>query len=140
MNLQTLLIVGFALGVTACAEKEQAAPESTKEQAAPESTDAFVNHMHYHAAQLERINTALAADNLDAARTPAYWLAAHEQLEGAADEWQPYIKEMRDAARAVSDAPDLETARTARQRIAASCGDCHAFAGIDIPTLVLKDE
>jgi len=107
---------------------------------APAATDTFIKHMHYHAGQLERINAALAAGNLDAAQTPAYWLAAHEQLEGAADDWQPYTNKMREAARAVSEAPDLATARAATQTIVESCAGCHLFAGVEIPTLVLRDE
>lgn len=146
MRLHTLLIIGFALGLSACAEKKQATPAPVKDaempvaEDAPVATDAFIKHMHYHARQLERINVALAAGNLDAAQTPAYWLAAHERLEGAADDWQPYIDEMRNAARAVSEAPDLVTARAATQRISESCADCHAHAGVEISTLVLIDE
>ena len=136
MKLHTLFVIGIVLGLTACGEKVQSVPKS----AAPKSTDTFVKHMHYHARQLERINIALAADNLDAAQTPAYWLAAHDQMKGAAEEWQPFIDQMRDGARAVGEAPDLETARAATQRIAASCADCHAFAGVEIPTLVLIDK
>lgn len=146
MKLHTLLMVGLVLGVAGCAEKKQAAPAPVTEaempvaEEAPAATDSFIRHMHYHARQLERINTALAAGDLDAAQTPAYWLAAHNRLEGAADDWQPYINEMRDAARAVSEAPDIATARAATQRIAESCADCHAHAGVEISTLVLKDE
>ena len=146
MKLHTLLMVGLVLALSACAEKKQAAPAPVTEaempaaEEAPAATDSFIRHMHYHARQLERINDALAAGNLDAAQTPAYWLAAHEQLEGAADDSQPYINEMRDAALAVSEAPDLATARAATQRIADSCADCHAHAGVEIPTLVLKEQ
>jgi trans-aconitate methyltransferase len=155
MRFQTLLIVGLALVLSACAEKKEATPAPVKDaempaavqeaekpaaEGAPVATDSFIRHMHYHARQLERINVALAAGDLDAAQTPAYWLAAHERLEGAADDWEPYINEMRDAARAVSEAPDLDTARAATDRIAESCEGCHAHASVEIPTLVLQDE
>ncbi len=146
MRLQTLLIVGLVLGVSACAEKKQAAPAPVTEAEmpaageAPAATDTFIKHMHYHARQLERVNVALAADNLDAAQTPAYWLAAHEQLEGAADDWQPYINEMREAARAVSDAPGLASARAGTERVAGSCVGCHLVTGVEIPSLVLQDQ
>jgi len=147
MKLHILLIVGLGLGMAGCAEKKKAAPAPVTEAEPPAAaeemsleTGRFIKHMHYHARKLEEINAALNAGDLDAAGTPAYWLAAHEELEGAADEWQPYTQEMRDAARAVTEAPDIATARAATERIAASCADCHAHAGVDIPTLVLKDE
>ena len=144
MNLHMLLILGFALSVTGCAEKEQAAPEQghepqTTTPAATEGpaardegmrNEAFLRHMHAHAEQLERLNFALADGDLDAAMTPAYWLSRHGAVSGVPSDWQPYLDGMREAARAVEDATNLDVARTAAERITVQCQGCHAAAGV----------
>jgi hypothetical protein len=150
MKLQTLMIVGFALSLAACAEKEQAAPTEgvdariAEESAAAEKlaaeearvgTEAFVTHMHLHASQLKRLNVALEAGDLEAAQTPAYWLSQHVGVSGAPDEWEPYIQSMRDAANAVTDAPDLEAASVAAEGVAEGCRGCHIAAWVDVPHL-----
>lgn len=149
MKLHMILIIGFALSVTGCAEKEQAALEQRDEtqMAAPAAepptaeapvaekqswrTDAFLQHMHAHAKQLDDLNFALADGDLEAAKTPAYWLSRHETVRVVQPEWQPYLDGMRGAARAVEDATDLPTARTAAERITEHCQGCHAAVGVD---------
>ena len=143
MKPNTILIVGLALIVTACAEKEQAVSEPadeaampTPEAAAPWEGDdswrnaAFLKHMHLHAEKLDELNFALADGNLEAATTPAYWLAKHETYEGVPPEWLPYLYAMRSEAEAVEAAADLATARAAAERINAQCQGCHAAAGL----------
>lgn len=119
MKLQTLFIVGLALTLAGCAKKAEV------------GSDAFVRHMHHHASQLERLNAALAEGDLDAVQTPAYWLRAHEELRGVPDHLRPYVKDMRAAAAAVADAPDIPSARAAAERLKKTCGACHAAAGVD---------
>jgi hypothetical protein len=151
MKLHTLLIVGLALGVTGCAEKEKVAPtqgEDAQVAAEPAAadlaaaeeakvgTEAFVRHMHLHASQYKRLSDALDAGDLEAAQTPAYWLSRHEAVSGAPDDWQQYIQSMRAAAGAVTDAPDLEAARAAAEGIAESCRGCHIAAWVDVPNLL----
>lgn len=148
MKLHVLLIIGFAFSVTGCEKTEKAAPEDTDaaqttapapEPMAPESpvaeqeseiSEDFLKHMHAHADQIDRINIALADDDLDAAMTPAYWLARHDTVTSLPADWQPYVVGMREAARALESATDLETARAASERITEQCQGCHAAAGI----------
>lgn len=148
MKLHVLLIIGFALSATGCGKKEQAAPEQADdaqttapaaepmaaEEPAPEKKsyqyDGFLEHMHAHADQIDEINIALADGDFDAARKPAAWLSRHEPVGGIPAEWQPYLDGMREAARAVESAPDLETATAAALRITDQCQGCHAAAGI----------
>lgn len=143
MKLYILLIVGFALNATGCAEKEQAVPEpmADAQVTAPAvdapaaekqgwQSDTFLNHMHVHAEQLDKINFALADDDLHSAMTPAFWLSRHETVSGVPDEWQPYLSGMREAAKAVENAPDLAAARTAAKRISEQCQGCHDTAGV----------
>ena len=153
MKLRELLIVGFALCMTGCVGKEQAVPEQgdDTEMAAKSAaaglpaaeksvmgSDTFIRHMHLHARHLDGLNTALAAGDLEAAQTPAHWLLQHEGVTGHPDDWQPHIERMRDAARAVTEAGDIETARVAAQGIVEGCRGCHVAAGVDIDLSNLK--
>ena len=134
MKLHILLIVGLVLGVSGCENEQQAAPEPVEETQPAETKsyryDGFLKHMHAHADQVDLINNALADDDLDATIAPARWLYRHDAVEGVAADWQPYLIEMREAARAVESAADLETARAASKRITEQCQACHAAAGI----------
>lgn len=148
MKLHVFLIVGFALSVTGCEKNEQATPEQADdaqaaapaaeampaEAPAPEKKsyqyDGFLEHMHTHADQIDEINIALADGDLDATRIPAAWLSRHDPVRGIPADWQPYLAGMREAARAVESAPDLETATAASIRITEQCQGCHAAAGI----------
>ena len=159
MKLQTLLILGFVLGVTGCAEKEQAAPAQADEPTPPpaaaegagaeepmvEETSAdesmatvevtargadFLDHMHAHAEMLDDISYALSDGDLEAAATPAYWLTSHDTVEGVPEEWLPFVDGMRAAASEIEGAADIEAARAAAARINENCQACHAAAGI----------
>ena len=143
MKLHTLLIFGFALGMTACAEKEQATPEAVDEvrapppaaEASPAQTeewrnDEFLTHMHRHADELDELNLALADGDLDAAKASANWLSRHDGVSGIPPEWRLYLVDMREAADAVAEATDLEAARLPAERISENCQGCHAAAGI----------
>jgi len=159
MKLHTLLLIGFAVGVAGCAEKEQAAPEPESEMEAtepavsevlvveeetavePDTTyaqveewrsEALLDHMHAHAEQLDDLNYALDDGNLERAMSSAYWLSRHETVKGLPEELQPIVDRMRAAARDVEAAEDLETARAAAQRIGAECQACHSAAEVVI--------
>lgn len=113
---------------------EAAAPAT--ETAKPSAQDkrwrnaGFLKHMHRHAEKLDELNFALADGDLEAARTPAYWLAKHETYDDIQPDWLPYVNGMRTEAAAVESAPDLETASVAALRITAQCQGCHAAAGV----------
>ncbi|NNF39889.1 MAG: hypothetical protein HKN64_00835 [Woeseiaceae bacterium] len=147
MKFHTLLIIGLTLGVAGCGDKEAAAPAArdeakmSGESASPGASDmdetvrvsdAVVRHMHLHAEQLHRLNNALAAGDLDAAQTPAYWLSRHETMSVFPEAWRPHLLEMRAAALEVEAATDIDMALAAAARIAAACKACHAAAGFDV--------
>ena len=81
--------------------------------------------MHLHAEQLDRLEDALSRGDLEAATTPAYWLSRHETLQGVPADWQPLLARMRAAAQVVEETTDLAAARSAAQRLATACDDCH---------------
>ena len=142
MRFHALWITAIILGLAACGEREQpeaqqaespaaGAAEAT-EAAAPaaEVNQAFIDHMHAHAEQLDELMFALADDDLNGAMTPAYWLSSHDSVEGVPDEWQQHVTGMRVAAAEVGKAGDLETARAAAEKISRHCQACHAAAGV----------
>jgi len=143
MKLHTLLIVGFALSMTGCTEKEQAMPAAVDEVQTPPpaaeaspakaqewQNDAFLKHMHRHADELDELNLALADGDLDAAKASANWLSRHDGISGIPPEWKLYLVDMREAADAVAEATDLEAARLPAERITENCQSCHIAAGI----------
>jgi len=134
MKLHTLLIIGFALSVSACANREQAAPDQATEATSAEMDSyeyaGILRHMHSHADQIDLINNALADDDLEASKLPARWLWRHETMTGVPDDWQPYLAGMRQAARDVESATDLASARTAATSINDNCQACHSAVGM----------
>jgi len=143
MKHHIFLIAGFALSAIGCTEKEPTATEQVDETqmiapavqaAAAEKqdwqTDTFLRHMHVHAEKLDDLNYALADGNLEAAKTPAFWLSRHDTVGDVQSDWLPYLYGMRTEAEAVETAPDLATARAAAERINAQCQGCHAAAGV----------
>jgi hypothetical protein len=146
MKMHALLIVGAAFCVAGCAEKQEPVSEPAAEPQAPPATapapeqaaaeeverDAeFIDHMHAHAEQLDNLNFALADNDLDGAMTAAYWLSGHQEVTGIEEEWRPFLEGMREAAQAVEEAPDLDTARAAADRISKQCQGCHNAAGVN---------
>jgi hypothetical protein len=149
MKSYSLLIVALALFVTGCAEKKEPAPAAepapAPQAAAPAEPaavmpasdeeiardEAFIDHMHAHAEQLDNLNFALADDDLAGAMTAAYWLSGHQEVTGIKGEWRPYLEGMREAAQAVEEATDIDTARAAAERINDNCQGCHKVAGVD---------
>ena len=141
MKITTLFTLALALCLTACGKQEPAEPEqavsepaAAVEEAAAETAEinqAFVNHMHMHAEQLDNLMFALSDGDLEGARTPAYWLSRHDTVEGLPEDLQMFVVNMREAAFAVEEAPDLEAARAAAEDISAQCQACHDAAGVD---------
>ena len=121
MKSHVLLIIGLALSVAACDN----AVETKSYQ-----YEGILRHAHKHADQLDLLNDALANGDLAASKLPARWLERHDTMIGVPEDWQPYRAEMRDAARAVESATDIEVAVAASLRISEQCQNCHTAAGI----------
>ena len=140
MKRHMFWISAIALCLAACSKQEPPVETEEPEVAAeaveapaPEASEMdpeFIEHMHAHAAFLDDLMFALADEDLPGAITPAYWLSRHETVSDIPGEWQQYVVGMREAARAVEMAPDLETARAHAEEITAQCQGCHAAAGV----------
>ena len=87
--------------------------------------------MHRHAGYLDELNAALAAGDLEAAGTPAYWLSRHETVTGIGEELQPFVDAMRSAAHEAEEANDIATARAAAEKLEQACEACHDAAGVE---------
>lgn len=88
----------------------------------PEATGA--SHMSAHYGQVEEIQEAIVAGNVDGTRGPARWLATHqgqEFPEGAA----PSLEMMRNEARIMLQQRDILTVARTLGRMAVTCGSCH---------------
>jgi hypothetical protein len=141
MNVHAFWVAAIALCLAACSKQEPAEPQQpetepvadvAEEAVEPkaEFDQAFVDHMHAHAEQLDDLMFALADGDLDGAMTPAYWLARHETVAGVPKEWQEYVYGIREAATAIEAATDLETARAAAEELSDQCQGCHLAAGV----------
>ena len=146
MKSHAFWITAIALSLAACGKQEQpeaqqsespgaAAPavESatpTPAEPAAEVDQAFIDHMHAHAEQLDELMFALADEDLEGARTPAYWLSRHDTVGGIPIEWQDHVVAMRKAAMEVGAAADLASARAAAEQLSDHCQACHAAAGV----------
>ena len=141
MRVHAFLLTAFSLCLAACSKQEPAEPEQpAADQAAaveevaapaPEFDQAFIDHMHAHAEQLDELMFALADDDLEGAMTPAFWLSRHDAVEGIPEEWLQYVTGMREAAAEVEAADDLETAKAAAENISNQCQACHTAAGVN---------
>lgn len=140
MHVRMLLLSAVALSALGCAREEPPARQAVDQPGAPEAvaeeteawkTDAFIQHMHLHANQLDKLNLALAEGDFDGAMTPAYWLSRHDEVDGIPLELQQYIEGMRAAAAEVEESTDFDTARAAAEHITVQCQGCHAAAGVD---------
>ncbi len=141
MNRYSFSLAALTLLLAACGDRE---PAESTEAAAPdpapaataapepkvEVSEAFLEHMHMHADQLDKLNYALDDGDLWGAMTPAYWLSRHETVEGVPDEWQVHAANMRQAAFEVESSTRIENARAAAAKIAAACQGCHQAAGV----------
>ena len=114
------------------AEETAAAPDETLAKIEDWRTTNLLDHMHAHAEHLDDLNYALDDGDLEKAMTPAYWLSRHREVSGLPENLRPFVVRMREAASAVEQAEDLETARAAAQQIGVECQGCHDATGVAI--------
>lgn len=110
----------------------QAAPAPAKakvrDAGLPDASPAEVKaHMRAHFAAVSELQRAIARGHLDQARALARWLLEHEEKPG--EGWQPFLSELRAAAREVASAPDLPTAGRLAGRLGRACSRCHEDRG-----------
>ncbi len=90
---------------------------------APSDAAAVKQHMRDHFANAAAIERAIVRGHLDQARDRARRLLDND--EPLLDGWQPFVDQLRAAARDVIAAPDLPTAAALAARVGRACSRCH---------------
>jgi cytochrome c553 len=90
-------------------------------------------HMREHFAKVIEAHDAVVRGDLDSAKAPAEWLAAHDPTPELDKASASHVSVMRQAARRAADATDLATAAQGTAAMLAACGDCHRAAGVVPP-------
>ncbi len=88
-------------------------------------------HMHVRFAAARRIEQAIAFGDLDRARGEAKIILELDE-PGILPAWQPYIDDVRDAARQVSIASNLVAAANTSAILGHQCAQCHVSAGAKV--------
>ena len=78
----------------------------------------IATHMHEHLTRITEIKTQIINGNLPGVHEPAVWLAEHESATGLPENFEPYVRQMRDYARQVVEAADLDAAAVAVSNMA----------------------
>jgi hypothetical protein len=99
------------------------APAAEEEAVADFAADPH-EHMKAHFVRALKLQDAVLAVNLSAAKVQGRWLATHDSSD-APEGWRPYLKTFQAEAKVVADATSVADAAVAVSHIAAACGDCH---------------
>lgn len=112
----------WPLLLIACAK-----PKPVVEEPKPESSELQWD-MRHHFELATQARDGVIRGKLDVARTAGQQLAQH--YDGRLPEaWQPQLAEMRRAATATMEAPNLDAAGVAVAELAQACGSCHGALG-----------
>lgn len=95
------------------------------QEIADEAVSDVATHMHEHLARITEIKSSIIMGNLDGVREPAIWLADHEEVAGLPKNFEPYIGLMRQYAREVNNASELQSAAISVSQMAKTCSNCH---------------
>lgn len=119
-------LAGLALVFLAgCGQRqEEAAPQA---QAPPPNVPA---HMSDHFTKVREVEDAIIRGDLEAAKTPARWIADHQETEGLPPGTERQVKEMKAAAASVANADNIGTASIVAASMVGACGACHAAARV----------
>jgi cytochrome c556 len=136
----TWMAVGLALTACHCESGPNATPVPMAAQFEPSSPSPNVRtHMAEHFAAAEALQKAIAQGRLSDARDEARWFASHDMEIPTS--WQPYVDEMRDAARRIVRSRDVASAGLQLGRFGRACSSCHqahdavlAFPDVPPPT------
>ena len=68
--------------------------------------------------------------DLDAAKAPAQWIADYQETTGLPQGSAVYVKTMKDAAKSVATAADIQAAASGAATLVGTCGNCHSAANV----------
>lgn len=113
--------------LAACSGKP---PEPAVQQPPPATPAEVQQHMDDHFGKVREIQEAVIRGDLEAAKTPALWIADHQETTGLPAGADVRVKEMKAAAKSVATADNITNAGIATASIVAACGGCHANAKV----------
>lgn len=119
-------LVAIVLIFAACGKPPEQGAQETP-QATPPDVPA---HMADHFSKVREVEEAIIRGDVEAARTPARWIADHEETAGLPRHTEPYVKEMKAAAASVASTDDIGNAAVAAATLVGTCGSCHAAAKV----------
>ena len=85
--------------------------------------------MWRHFNQVGQVQSAVIAEDLDAAKAAATWVAERDSINDLASSLRPFEVQLRKQARTASQAPTIAAAALATGEMGKSCGDCHQASG-----------
>ncbi len=127
--LRSFLFVALAAVVLAACRQPpgQGAQQSQAPQAGPSNVPA---HMSDHFGKVREIEVAIIRGDLEAAKTPARWIADHQDMTGLPAGAERQVKEMKASAASVANADNIGTAGIVAATMVGTCGNCHAAAKV----------
>ena len=102
-----------------------------QEVRAENETD-VATQMHEHLGRITEIKSLIIMGKLDGVREPAIWLADHEAVDGLPADFERYMDLMRQYAREVNNATDLQSAAIVVSGMAKTCSNCHLVNDVEI--------
>ncbi|HET9265040.1 MAG TPA: hypothetical protein VFO14_18460 [Vicinamibacterales bacterium] len=125
-RLFPVVTVAVGLFFAGCGKPaEQGAQETPR--AAPPDVRA---HMADHFGKVREVEEAIIRGDVEAARTPARWIADHQETAGLPPHTERYTTEMKAAAASVANSEDIGDAAVAAATMVGTCGSCHAAAKV----------
>lgn len=127
------VLAALAVGCDDPEETSEAAATETAETApGPQSDVPLTEQMHENYVRTVVARDALITGELDQAKAEGRSIAGVEPSADLPPPWRPFATRMRDRARALGGAPNLDVASLEVGKLGAVCGDCHAQLNIDV--------
>jgi hypothetical protein len=122
------LFLFAAMGQSCPSPSQDGATQPPPATAAPSSDDVKAE-MRRHFEEVTEAKNAVIDGDLDTVIELAQWIAGNEMPEDYPLAWQPHVVEIAEAAEALAQSKDIDTAAARVSRLGAGCGDCHAAVG-----------
>ncbi len=121
-----LLVATAVATVSVAAARVSSAPAAA--QAVPPQAERAA-HMQVHFSQVMTVHEAVIRGDLAAVRAPATWLAEHDAPRSLPTGSEPFVAQMRRAARRTAQASTVLEAALGAADMLKTCGDCHRGVG-----------
>jgi cytochrome c553 len=87
--------------------------------------------MQEHFAKVREVEEAIIRGDIEAAKTPALWIADHQTAAGFPPHTERPLQDMKAAARSVAATEDINNAAQAAANLVGACGSCHSAAKVE---------